>query len=172
MTNEILIGISAMIISLSTLVVFIYQTNLMRKQQYKSVYPYLGVTHMNSNSINYAYVIKNKGIGPAFITDIDITDSTGQSYNSLLEYTKSNLSKKDSIPLRYTDLFVGDLIQEKEEIALIKQSDKTLALKTIARANKLRKALDSDNLKLAITYESIYGESWTMVNNSRTPIKN
>ena len=55
LSSEMLIGLTAMIISLSTLIVFVYQTNLIRKQQYMSVYPHLNMMHRNSGSADYMF---------------------------------------------------------------------------------------------------------------------
>ncbi len=171
LSNELLIGISAMIISLSTLIVFIYQTNLIRKQQYKSVYPHLNFVHMHSHSTDYHFALRNQGIGPAFIQSISITDSTGKSYPSLVNYLKNTTDKKDSILLNYTDIDVGNLIQEKQVIELIKLSNKSAELKTVARANMLRDKLLSDQLQLSIVYTSIYDEQWTINNKVNIPLK-
>lgn len=77
-SNELLIGIAAMIISLSTLFVFIYQTNLIRKQQYMSVYPHLSFIHMTPGSLDYRFILRNQGIGPAFISAINIKGGDGK----------------------------------------------------------------------------------------------
>jgi len=171
-SNEIIIGISAMIISLSTLLVFIYQTNLIKRQQYKSVYPHLNIVNMNSGSVNYEYVLRNQGIGPAFITSIEVTDASGQSYNSLVDYANHKIVAKDSVDFSYWDIFPGTVIQEKERIPLLKLSDNAQRKHKAKEAVRLREILVSDSLRLRISYESIYGESWTMRNGSNTPVKN
>ncbi len=171
LTNELLIGISAMIISLSSLVVFIYQTKLIKKQQYKSVYPHLNFVHMHSNSIDYHFVIRNQGIGPAFITAIEIEDAEGTTFDNILDYLEHAIDKKDSISINYTDIQVGSLIQEKQNIELVKLSDKAVNTKTFAKANILRQKLLSNLLRLTIEYESIYEEKWSINNNSNIPQK-
>lgn len=71
-TDRIL-GISAMLISLMTLVIFIYQTNIMREQSKLSVKPRLDFTTNfggNDSIITIQEVIENKGLGPAIIDSI------------------------------------------------------------------------------------------------------
>ena len=63
-TDKIL-GLSAMLISICTLIVFLYQTNLIKKQQYMSVYPYLTLGNNGSFTADYEYSLTNNGIGPA-----------------------------------------------------------------------------------------------------------
>ena len=174
--NENLIGIAAMIISLTTLVVFVYQTNLMKKQQYMSVYPHLSFTHMRSYSPEYEFVLLNKGIGPAFIKTIEIQDSTGKNYPSINDYLKDKLEPTDTIIWTYSGISLGSLIQEKEEVDLIGFSEEEYGAayqKTMRKAAvRLRKLLASDHLEMTITYESIYGESWTTTTDSNIPVKN
>lgn len=178
LNSELLVGITAVIISLSTLIVFIYQTNLIRKQQYMSVYPHLDVSNINTGSMNYKFVLFNEGIGPAFITKLEITEKHGQSYDDLVDYLEEKITEQDTIQFHYSDLYEGQLIQAKEEVYLFGLSDNNyvrangLAENTINSAHRLEEILNSDSLTIKITYESIYGESWTITDDSRKPIKN
>ncbi len=73
-TDRIL-GISAMVISILTLAIFIYQTDIMRVQSKLSVKPRLDfTTNTGGNDSIYSYqeVIENKGLGPAIIDSIYI----------------------------------------------------------------------------------------------------
>ena len=68
-----MLGISAMIISLLTLIIFIYQTNIMREQSKLSVKPRLDFsTNLSGNDslIIVEQVIENRGLGPAIIDSI------------------------------------------------------------------------------------------------------
>jgi len=69
MTDRI-VGISAILISLLTLVIFIYQTNIMHEQSRLSVTPRLlfGVHSIYQDSLlTYNITLENKGIGPAIV---------------------------------------------------------------------------------------------------------
>ncbi|MEM9076753.1 MAG: hypothetical protein AAGC43_06930 [Bacteroidota bacterium] len=72
-STDRLLGISAMVISILTLVIFIYQTDIMRVQSKLSVKPRLDFT-TNQGSIDslvhFQEVIENKGLGPAIIDSI------------------------------------------------------------------------------------------------------
>lgn len=177
-TAEKILGLSALFVSLCTLFVFIYQTNLIRKQQYMSVYPHLNLTNYHSESLNYKYVLINQGVGPAFIKSIHVKELNGKPYDSLLDYIEDKLEERDSIWFHYSDLYEGQLIPANKEIILFGLSDRgytkaqNLPLNTIAGAKKLRQILNSDSLEIKITYESIYSESWSITSDSEMPVKN
>ncbi len=68
-----LLGISAMVISVLTLAIFIYQTDIMRVQSKLSVKPRLDFTINqggNDSIVVFQQVIENKGLGPAIIDSI------------------------------------------------------------------------------------------------------
>ena len=176
--SEKLLGLSALFISLMTLIVFVYQTNLIRKQQYMTVYPHLDIVNNNSGSLNYKYVLENRGVGPAFITSIEVSDLNGNKYDDLVAYVEANLPAKDSIAYHYSDIGIGRLISANEKIYLFGLSDpqylKNIGYppNTVEGANKLRAILNSDSLRYKIIYESVYGESWTLSSESSIPVKN
>ena len=166
-----------MIISLSTLIVFVYQTNLIRKQQYMSVYPHLNLSNNNTGSLDYEYTLKNEGVGPAFITSIDVFDGGGKTYMNLVDYVRTKVLRSDSIYFHYFDIYVGKLISSGEEIALFGLLDDAhndgneLKRNIVLGAHKLRTIINNDSLNVNITYKSIYGESWKITKNSMTPEK-
>lgn len=175
--SEKLIGLSALFVSLLTLAVFAYQTTLIRKQQYMSVYPHLNLTNYNSWSLNYKYVLKNEGVGPAFIKAIRITESDGTAYDELLDYVEAKIVEQDSIWFHYSDIYEGKLVSADEEIILFGLSDlnytnaQGLSANTIDGANKLRTVLNTDSVKIEVEYESIYGERWSVFNHTLSPVK-
>lgn len=175
--SDKILSLSALCISLFTLMVFVYQTNLIRKQQFMSVYPHLALTNTNSGSLEYQYVLKNDGIGPAFIKSITIEDLSGANYNSINEYLVTKLSANDSIWIYNSDIFEGQLIPANESMALFglfdeeQTSARGLPKNSIYGAKKLRQILNNEEVTITIVYESIYGEKWSINNKSETPIK-
>ena len=72
-STDRLLGISAMVISILTLVIFIYQTDIMRVQSKLSVKPRLDFTTNQGavdSILHLQEVIENKGLGPAIIDSI------------------------------------------------------------------------------------------------------
>ena len=176
--SEKLLSLSAILVSLLTLFVFMYQTNLIHKQQYRSVYPHLHLTNTASGTLEYQYLLVNEGIGPALIQKLEITEENGESYTQLNDYVQSKIAKKDSIAIYTSDIFEGMLIPAGKSIPLFGLFDEAKAKligypkQDIAHAHKLRQVLNDENLTIKITYESIYGESWTISNDSQVPSKN
>ncbi|MEM8890176.1 MAG: hypothetical protein AAGD28_19535 [Bacteroidota bacterium] len=173
-----LMSIAAIIVSVGTLVVFSYQTNLVRKQQFMSVYPHLEMGHYGTNSLNYKYLLKNEGIGPAMIKEVKIIDATGKSYEKLVDYLEDHVYMEDSIFFYHSDVYEGRFMPAGEEIPLIGLVDNE-SLKvygdirnTVEGAGKLNTYLSSDSLEIEIVYESIYEESWTIRNDAFIPVKN
>jgi len=113
-------SLSAMVIGLGTLAVFIFQTNLIGKQQYMSVYPHLSIQY--SYTLNeFGYYLQNKGIGPAIIKSVEIVTDSGEEFNDIDKYfeylfSKNNLKFKYS----YSNIMAGAMISKKEKIELLK----------------------------------------------------
>lgn len=174
--SEKLLSLAALFVSLSTLIVFVYQTNLIYKQQNMSVYPHLGLFNSGSGSINYQYLLKNQGVGPALINSIEVTEKSGATYVSLVEYLEENLTEQDSIWLVNSDIYPGRLIPANAEITLFglmgaevtKRYD--LPPNTLKGAKKLRELLNKEELIINITYSSIYDQSWSITNHTEVPI--
>ena len=165
--SEKLLSLSALLVSLLTLIVFVYQTNLIRKQQYRSVFPYLILSNEASGSLDYKYLMINQGIGPAMIQSIEVIDSTGTSYESILDYVNTQISDKDSIFFYNSDIYAGRLIPAGDQIPLFGMVDETQLRKygvknTVKGTNRLRTILNSDDLIIKITYASIYDERWLL----------
>ena len=176
-TGDKLIGLSALFVSLLTLMVFIYQTNLIRKQQFMAVYPHLNLINNNSWSLNYKYVLENEGVGPAFIRSIEARELNGTTYEGLNQLVDAKLNEEDSVWVHYSDIYPGKLISAGEEIILFGLSDEAytnsvgLPPNTLEGADKLRRIFNSDRLEIEIVYESIYGERWSVFNHSLSPEK-
>lgn len=70
--TEKIVSFSAVLISIGTLIVLIYQTNLMSQQQRLSVLPYVTMGNMGAYTPNSRYMVFNNGIGPAFVEKIKV----------------------------------------------------------------------------------------------------
>ena len=71
---EKLLSISAITLSVMTLLIFIFQTNLLRKQNYISILPYLQISTSNDNhNAIFELNLKNHGVGPAIIESVTMT---------------------------------------------------------------------------------------------------
>ncbi|MFD2517258.1 hypothetical protein [Salinimicrobium flavum] len=163
--NQKLLSITAVLISIGTLLVFVYQTNLVRKQQYMSVFPYLEFQNHSVLSPNYKLVLKNKGIGPALITSRNIVIK-GKTYDlDLGMYLEENLVSGDTAYFNITNIRKGNLISEKEGIDLVVLEPNT----SRSGLEKLHGLIYNDSLEFVVEYESVYGERWQVSSKSPTP---
>lgn len=100
LNTDRILGVSAMLISILTLAIFVYQTNIMRVQSKLSVKPRLDFTTNQGGTdslIVFQEVLENKGLGPAIIDTIyinyeeqhyamDIESFLEDKFPKLLEY--------------------------------------------------------------------------------------
>lgn len=153
------LSLVAIIASIGTLFTIVYQTNLIRKEQYASVLPYLEMWNSNpgKEGESYIYLLRNNGIGPAFIKEVKVhyKDSVyvGDPYN----FTYHVIKPKDSINnFYYSNIKKGRLIPPGERIDLIGVSKDTV------NAPILKKWFSNqDSIQVEIIYESVYGERWS-----------
>lgn len=180
--SDKIVSISALIISLSTLIVFMFQTNLIRKQQYMSVYPHLEFGNFASGSLKYKFQLSNVGIGPAFIQKVEVKNGESEVFEDVIDYVNDALYESDSIIYVHASLYQGRVIKQDEDIPLIQLLDQGLLTElgygaveiptnTVAGSNKLHDILNHDSLEIKVTYASVYGETWTVSNQTLSPEK-
>lgn len=171
--SEKMVSLSAMSISFITLVIFIYQINLMRKQNDLSIMPYLMISTTNdSNDHIFELNIKNHGVGPAIIESViieyqderyDLKDFSysffhflkhkNPSIDSIQNFSNATLDRGMAIPANTTyNLFS------------IKGSATDYRLIT----GSLYSLLET-GMRYEIIYKSIQGDRWKIFNDSEGP---
>ncbi len=160
------LSLSAMFISLCTLGVFIYQTNLIRKEQFMSVYPYLTISNNMDEDGNYFLMLKNTGIGPAILQSVAIEtkDPDNPAFTDVVDFVRYQVARKqDSLLYTFSNLWPGRMISAEEEVHIVHmlQNDFT-------RSRRMRNILMGDTIikRVAIRYQSIYGETWELTHES------
>ena len=175
--SEKALSLSAILVSLCTLIVFTYQTTLIRKQQYMSVYPHLDLGHYYTLSVNYKYVLSNSGLGPARILKVEIEDHTGQQYPGIDDYLFAKIPENDTVYFYNSDIYPGRLIKADEELPLIGLLSKEMSAPlgipeaSIYMASRLTELLSKDSISIKIEYESVYEEQWEASNQNAVPVK-
>lgn len=153
------LSLVAIIASLGTLFTIVYQTELIRKQQYASVLPYLEMWNSNTGSRGgtYKYILKNNGIGPAFIKEVKIHYEDSVYLGDPANFTFNVIKPLDSIEnYFYSNIKRGTLIPAGAIVELMGVSNDTI------NAPILRKWFsDQDIMQVEIIYESIYEERWS-----------
>lgn len=173
--TEKILGISAMSISFITLIIFVYQTNLMSKQNYLSILPYLQVsTSNNTAEQSFTISLLNHGVGPAIIESATMIHNGNRNdladyKNEILPYLVSIKPSLDSIQhFSSSTIEKGIAIPANSNYTLlkIKESQKDYKIFTTS-LNQLQQ----DGLQFEIVYKSIQNERWMISNNSDGPVK-
>jgi hypothetical protein len=173
--SEKILGISAMSISFITLIIFIYQTNLMSKQNYLSILPYLQVSTSDNKAENtYAVNLLNHGVGPAIIEKVSMRYKGNiyhlKDYNDdFFSFLKALQPALDSVEvISSATLNRGIAIPSNATYRLIevKNSGKDYELLTGSLFE-----LEQAGLEYEIVYKSIQNEHWKITAASDGPIK-
>ena len=172
--SERILSLSAMSISFITLIIFIYQTNLMSRQNALSILPYLQVaTSDNSAASTFSLSVLNHGVGPAIIESV------------ILEYKGKRYDLKD-----YDDYFFNVLKHFEPELDSITSLDTSTLDKGIAipanttyrvfsvrnsepeyRLLMQKLAIIEPQLRFEIIYKSIQEERWLIHSDSEGPVR-
>lgn len=173
--SDKILSLSAMSISVLTLIIFIYQTNLMSKQNYLSILPYVQISTSDDKAENtFSLDIKNHGVGPAIIESViiyykgekhDLRDYDNYLYN----YLKSEMPVLDSVKFFSSstlDKGIAIPANSSYNVFSVQDSEKDYNLLTTSLGELLR-----NGLRYEITYRSIQNERWMIYNNSEGPEK-
>lgn len=172
--SDKILSLSAMAISFITLIIFIYQTNLMSRQNYTSIMPYLEIATSTSHE-NYSFELnlKNHGVGPAIIESVqmkydgknyDLVDfgnhlfkfisSISPDFDRIKSYSSSSLDKGMAIPANVSYNVIA--IKDSVDFQII--------------TSGLEDLLDN-GLEYTIIYKSILDERWRIHNDLDGPEK-
>ena len=151
------LSVVAIIASLGTLFTIVYQTNLIRKQQYASVLPYLEMWNSNPGADTYYYLLMNNGIGPAFIREVRVHYKDSIYISDPAGFASQVIKTEDStLNFRYSNIKTGRVVPAGQKIELIS------VVKDSTNASIIRKWFSSDDsVNVEIIYESVYGERWS-----------
>lgn len=156
---ELLLGLSAVFLSASALIVSIVQTTIFKEQQYASVWPYLQTT-ASFRSGSYDYGIENKGVGPAIVKSFEYMYK-GSSYGD----TRSVFAAMFGENLRG----VGFSGTSKDYVF---KSDEDLSLLSVNLPDSVINSIiyrwESDSVNLKVTYADVYGNCWLLDNGVTT----
>lgn len=173
--SEKVLSISAMGISFLTLIIFIYQTNLIRKQNYISILPYLSVSITeNRAQSTFEFNLENHGVGPAIIESVTLFHK-GKRYdlanynNEIFKFLVFRAPELDSIQNSSSSTLESGMavpINTTINIFKIVKSPKDYPLITNSFNRLLEEGLDYE-----IIYKSIQSERWMIHKGSQGPEK-
>lgn len=159
-----IVSLSAISISLFTLFILIYQSRLlsqqfelMQKQQYASVLPYLEIGPSFSGD-RFHITLSNTGIGPAFIKDVFVIYE-GEKYQlDAYGFLEKFVTPEDSLfNITYSSLYEGRVMQSGADLMLIG------AINSERNAYHLRRFfMEKESLVFGLEYASVYDERWIL----------
>lgn len=168
-TTDKIMSTSALFISVISLIALLYQSYLAREenkltqmQQSASVLPHLNQWYSNYNN-TFKFVVGNKGVGPAFIDEVEITlDSIHKFINTkdLFDYIFENNKALDTIPYTYSTLIKGFVLPANEQIDI-------LEIKNPKHIQLTRDALNKISINYKIVYKDVYGSKWVLTNDNK-----
>ena len=171
--SEKWLSISAISISFLTLIIFVYQTNLLSKQNYLSILPYLALSKTeNKGEHIFALNLENHGVGPAIIESVTLLYK-GKRYdlteydNGIYAFFKSMEPALDSIQnVSYSTMDKGLAIPANSKYNVLTVNDSREDYDTMVRTSKQFLA---DGFDYEIIYKSIQNERWLIHLNSQGP---
>lgn len=177
LNTDRILGVSAMIISVLTLIIFIYQTNIMREQSKLSVKPRLDFTlnqSGNDSIVILQEVIENKGLGPAIIDSIYfIYKGTHHTINPE-DFFENNLSKvlEFGYLSQHASFGKGTTLLPGEERAIFTYRIPVTKVDSLFGYLGIEDDDDDDPFPIEVIYTSIYeDEQWLANSEKNEPIK-
>lgn len=149
-SSEMMIAVFAIIISISTLIVYVYQSNLMKQQQKMSVWPHL--TFGPSWGADYLNVVLiNRGIGPAIVEDVDIKfdGQPLEGVHQIIDMIPDSLKST----FNYSSISPGMVVMSGENIEMLR-------IREPDTVSYLMNAIFSNRISIEICYKSVYGDMW------------
>lgn len=150
--SEWVVAFSAVLVSILTLFVYMYQARIMMEQQHASVWPYLEWTITNSPGTEFYLSVSNKGTGPAIVKHTDLKlDGQSIGHRELVRALVGN--RLDSLWDFYSQVDYR-VLAPGDEIRLFQ-------VKTNEGVRLPRLPGVSKRIQYTICYCSVYKDCWT-----------
>jgi hypothetical protein len=105
--SEMIVAVAAIVVSVMTLFVYIFQARIMMDQQHTSVWPYVewSTTFISEDAQEFYLEVVNKGVGPALIKQ-ETLSLNGKEYQNYKEMLGELLGedKRDALWIVYSSI--------------------------------------------------------------------
>jgi hypothetical protein len=150
--SEWVVAFSAVLVSILTLFVYMYQARIMMEQQHASVWPYLEWTITNSAGTELYLSVSNKGTGPAIVKNTELKlDGKIISARDLVKTLMGD--RADSLWVFYSQVDLR-VLAPGDEIRLFQ-------VKTDNGVRLPKQPSVSKRILYTICYCSVYKDCWT-----------
>lgn len=170
-TSDKLVGLVAVLISLTTLIIFVRQTNIMDKQSRLSAMPYLVIETSNNGIENtFGIDVINYGVGPAIIDEVKINYKGKVFTEDFRDFINAQFPQMDSINLiSSASLDPGSAISSGGDRTIIKIGGNEKDY--FAFLDLMSKMQGDSTFDYTIRYKSIYNDLWEIKDKSNFPLK-
>jgi hypothetical protein len=150
--SEWIIAFSAVLVSILTLFVYIYQARIMMEQQHASAWPYLEWTLTISPGTEFYLSVQNKGTGPAIVKNTQLMlDGKLIGHRELVRDVLGQ--KMDSLWLFFSQVD-NRVLAPGDEIRLFQvKNDNGVKVPKLSGISK--------RIQYTICYCSVYDDCWT-----------
>lgn len=165
-TSDKIMSTSALFISVISLIALLYQSYLAREenklnqlQQSASVLPHLNQWYSDIDGA-YKIIFGNKGVGPAFIKDVEISidpNKIFKSSNAMFNHIFSNSPVLDTIPKITSDLVKGFVLPANETITIVEIDGQN-------HSEAFKREFSKQHIIFKVIYADIYGAEWLLTN--------
>ena len=167
--SDKLFGLTAMLISLVTLIIFVEQTNIMDKQSRLSAMPYLMIeqsTSSENKSIQFSLV--NHGVGPAIIESRKIIYNNKEYDQDPHSFITQSVPELDSIePYNWASIYSGQAIPANGRVVMIAIGNNPKEYEQFL--NWITGLQKENSFYYEIIFQSVYGEKWKITNQQAIP---
>lgn len=153
--SEMIVAVAAIVVSIMTLFVYIFQARIMMDQQHTSAWPYVEwtMTYISEENQEFYISVVNKGVGPALVKDTKLyLDGKlyDNDYRSFMEDLVGK-GKRDSLWIMYS-IVDNRVMAPGEEVKIFHvKSWKGTRIPLV----------EYGRLKYTLCYCNIYKDCWT-----------
>ena len=165
-----LLAITALFVSVMTLIIFIRQTNIMDQQSRHSVMPYL-ILEWNSNEADTLITIQieNHGVGPAVISKRTFYYQGETHDMEFRDFLSESIPEMEDVRvLSSASLEPGFSIAAGEHREIITVGGDLKSYRTFSEI--MENLTENSDFNYDIRYESIYEDSWLLQGGRLKPI--
>ena len=164
---DIIVSVSAMLVSLATFGIYLYQTKIIHEQARASVYPHLEIVRGYNNHDNpFILYVRNVGIGPAFLKTMEI-EYNGKIYKSkdFRNACLTGVVVRDVIPAEtLSDYSNGGTLPM---VIPAGEKEVFIRLNSTKKEDIISLVEIFDNAKIKVCYASVYKDYWTILKNEQ-----
>ena len=164
--SDKIMSLSAVVISLATLISLVYQARIMREHEMKSAFPKLELWN-NWNRDSYELELINTGVGPAIIENVRV-EYEDSIYNmdqaNFTYFYLENIKGIKDQQFGHSNIMSGRIIQNGQRVKLIHTNRKdTISDDAVEELWRRGKA------KIILKYSSVYEQHWVLEGTGEFP---